>query len=385
MRRFLFVRFLQQYKATVRLQSQPLIDELSKDPNIECITYPNRETKTPLHLLDECCIVFHYDDDAAIKFIRNLNLHQKIVVCLGSDIYAIQMYRHLCDIVSFFLMPSDIHVKVLQSLVTRPVYKMIEVADKPGDGSAAAFSTEFPRKSAKRIVWFGYSESFYPGMATLIPSIRAALHLGHIDSFSVICDSANFENSFGLDVLEYKSSSFSSDVKSFDYALLSHFSGDLRLNSYVKSPNKAITALTCGLIPVLSDTPNYRDIAETLNITPVLFSSPFNLYEKLTNLNPQADTDLIRDRHVIEKLYESYSSKAVTMQFNQALSDYRKGSRATLEHELEPYRFSAEEERKMRFLFRGQLGPLTIFKHLCASLVNTVRREIRKYLKRFQA
>ena len=97
-------------------------------------------------------------------------------------------------------------------------------------------------------------------MASLVPVVKQALAANQISCFTLILDTKKFYNRWGLETVEFDLATFARVTGNFDYVILSHLPLDLKVNSMIKSPNKAVTALCSGLIPLASNTPNYKSL-----------------------------------------------------------------------------------------------------------------------------
>jgi hypothetical protein len=159
-------------------------------------------------------------------------------------------------------------------------------------------------------------------MASLVPVIQRNLAQGRIACFDLVLDQEKFDNRFGFNTRSYEPNLFRSTARQYDYAILSHFPLDLHVNSLIKSPNKAITALMAGVIPLVTDTPNYGELFRRLGLEKFLFSSPDELNTLLGRLNPREDMDLIARNKVRQKLLHWYSETAIFQAFLSVIGAY---------------------------------------------------------------
>jgi len=143
-------------------------------------------------------------------------------------------------------------------------------------------------------------------MSSILPVIQNSLAERTINGFEVIIDenrfNKDFGNPFGLATIPYDNTTFRMIAQRFDYALLSHFPLDLTINSYIKSPNKAVTALLSGMIPLASDTPSYRALFTRFGLEKFLFSSPEHLDALLDRLDPVADSLAVQSSGIVPAL-----------------------------------------------------------------------------------
>ena len=316
---FVIVRSWDRDTATVRMQSEPIRSGLAGYGALS-VSLHNPGT-SELVIDDGTCLIFHFDDDRAIQAIRGARRTPEdvLTVCLGSDIYRYSLYTDLHDIVDLYVMPTELHQQALQAQVYKPVYHLPECVDPIGLGDKHDDSASLPDTGRKRVLWFGYPDSFYKSMASLMPIIQLSLEHGFIDSFSLITDeqqfNKNYPNRHQLSIIPYNTLTFSSDVQAFDYCILSHFSLDLALNTYIKSPNKAITALCAGIVPIVSSTPNYRSLLDRFSMQRFLFSSPGELGGILSRLSPDDDLRFVRETGAANLLLKERSQGRLLEQF----------------------------------------------------------------------
>jgi hypothetical protein len=317
--RVFFVRSKGEEEAVVRVCSLPLCNGL-RQLGIESCTIHPKQGLPQLHASD--CIAFHYNDREAVAAIRNALSANPTVICLGSDIYTTSWYVDLHDIVSYYLVPTDMHRLVLSGILYKPVYTLPESIDQlvAGSHEKIDLSISFQKKSSRRVCWFGYVESFDKGMTSLVPVIKNALSTDQISCFTLILDTMNFYNRWDFGTIEFDLATFPSVMKDFDYVILSHFPLDLKVNSLIKSPNKAITSLFSGVIPLASRTPSYEALFTQLGLGHLLFSSPRELANMLSRLDPLAESHILQQSKVLEALGRLFGSSAITQKF---LDHYR--------------------------------------------------------------
>src|SRR3974390_3264299 len=133
-RKGIFVRSKGEDDAVVRLSSLPLCEELRRR-GIESFTMHPKETVPTLSASD--CVAFHYNDVEAVAPLRNVNASRSTVICLGSDIYSFSKYLDVQDLVSYYLVPTDMHRLVLSGTVYKPVYMLPETIDRLAAGRRA--------------------------------------------------------------------------------------------------------------------------------------------------------------------------------------------------------------------------------------------------------
>lgn len=357
--------------ATARLMSIPLHRGLTQRGIGSLYIRPDL-ARTSLDYAD--CVIFHYEDLAAIEVIRAAYKDgmRATIVCLGSDIYSFDKYISVHDLVSFYLVPTDMHKMILSSQLNKPVYLFPEAFDQAAAELPHSLTFKPQNSSTRRVCWFGYSTSFDKGMASLIPVIRKALLSTKIDCFDAVLDQDRFVNNFGVITKPYSHTAFSRIAADYDYVVLSHFSLDLDINSIIKSPNKAISSLIAGMIPLASDTPSYGKLFRELGLERFLFSSPYELSALFDRLNPTEDLQLIRKLGVVESLLARFSEDAHTERFLDIYDDATSTERP-LDFEIVTLPLRPPPEYTLTWLLRG-LGP---------SAARMVRAKTRKLGKRW--
>jgi hypothetical protein len=324
----------------------------------------------PVEIESGCCVLFHFDDTLAIAALERARTHgvHFVAACFGSDIYNFARYLPSYAVTDMYLMPTEVHREVLASQFYKPVYFLPEGID-PITGLHDGGQPASPSKHSTRMLWFGYSESFNKGMASLVPVLKRNQTAGRIADFTLILNQAEFDNEFSLTTMPFRTASFRSDAAGFDYCILSHFSLDLSLNSYIKSPNKLITALMLGLIPIASKTPNYTAILSEFGLQGFLFDSPSALDHILRNLNPVRDSQQIAQSGIVETLAVRYSERSTANALLAIVAAFDSRDPAN-DLPFKPRPLAPPTEKP----------PLSVSEHL-RDLVPSVRRSVRWRVK----
>lgn len=225
-------------------------------------------------------INFFYKDCDSVEAVETIQQNTSVVVCFGSDIFNFSEYANACRVADVFVCPSNIHKLILKTTLNKPIEVLAEAVDP--------FITKFtvtPSFESRRLVWFGFPENYHKSMLTIAPVIQVAIKSRWIDSFTVISLPSlkeHLSNDFSF--IPYDEKTIAITLRDYDYSLLSHFPLDGDINTYIKSPNKAIYSIMSGLIPICSSTPNYQENLSKMNLDKFLFGSPGELMDLLFEL-----------------------------------------------------------------------------------------------------
>ena len=324
------VRSFGPQEATARLSSQPLVSCVGQVSSaVARLTPPDAGSMAVV--ADNSILVFHYNDFSAIAAVRALRqtCRDLTVACLCSDIYSFHHYINVHDIVDVFIAPTEAHRRVLAYQLYKPVYVMPEAVDSvvPTDVLDGPERGGIRDEINKRVVWFGYAESFDKGMASVVPIIRSAVSSRAIDGFRVITNRRAFAaagvDASWMSLVEYTTSGFFGDLRASTYAVLSHMPLDLELNSLIKSPNKLVTSLISGLVPLCSDTPNYADLLGQFGLGRFVFSSPAHLASILSRLDPKRDVQMVQGSGIIPFILDRFSQASIARRFLEIMEDVR--------------------------------------------------------------
>ncbi len=297
-------------------------------------------------------INFFYKDRAAVLELGLIQLSESMVVCFGSDIFSFTDYANACRVADVFVCPSKIHQLILKTTVNKPVFTLIEAIDPLIQGVALV-----PNFAARRLVWFGFPESYSKSMLTIAPVIQRALRHGWIDSFTVISLATlkpSLPNEF--EFIDYDENTISKKLSEFDYSLLSHFPLDGHINTYIKSSNKAIYSVMSGLLPICSSTPNYQDFMSEMGLEKFSFQSPDELSSLLRNLITIDRSALMSGWEIAhEKVAKNYSPQAQLESYTGILdSCFKERESGQESKDLIPVAtfFAPEPVIKFRFYWR---------------------------------
>lgn len=88
--------------------------------------------------------------------------------------------------------------------------------------------------------------------------------------------------------------------------MLSHFSLDLVLNSYIVTQQAPHCTDGAGLIPIASDTPSYSAMPREFGLEKFLFDSPAQLDRIIRNLDPEKDLEAVKASEIVETLWARF-------------------------------------------------------------------------------
>ncbi len=306
---FLLLRSYGSENALARVQSDPLFAGLAK---LGC-SAESRQYKIgiDLNIPVPKYLVVHYDDaDALHKAAIIKNATNCRVICLASDIYAFDHYRAIDAFVDMFVAPTVHHKMVLQSAVWNSVIVVEEAVDQ----------IAFPNRTDKveqsrdgKICWFGCPESYSKSMSYLLP--KAFENAGFPLSNFEILTRAGCIVAPDLKHIPFEVDTFYRLSGGFTYSLLSHCSFDLHLNSWIKSPNKLITSIVRGLVPLFSATPNYMDLCSDYGLSALSYVGSSSLSDLLRRLNPEEDWHRYELGKVADHLTQRFSPSSMAHSF----------------------------------------------------------------------
>lgn len=317
--------------------------------------------------MNECTQViinFFYKDQDAISAIQSLASRNFSVICFCSDIDSYSNYRDAYEVADLFICPSKVHKQVLQYAFDLPIHHLREAID-PSLHQAQKLNLV---SDGAKVVWFGFPESYYKSMVSLESVIIQALNEKLIESFSVVsAESLELELPHEFEFIKYEVDTFAAHLTRFNVAILSHIPMDLHVNTLIKSPNKACSAIVAGLIPICSDTPNYRDFLTEMNLQEYLFDSPKGLLGTLRVLSTRSISSLEDEwfgafRSVCNKFSASNQCKdylEIIDSCNSQVPGLRDKNKENIDFYSPPV-----EDIKLRFYIRQQLSKLKGMLHL---------------------
>jgi hypothetical protein len=311
-------------------------------------------------LLDPCkqsVINFFYKDTDSIAAIKRLKRKDITSICFCSDVEDYSEYQEAYEVSDTFVCPSPMHQQILQYVYTLPIYILREAIDPILQNIA----TRKLSHQGINIVWFGFSESYQRSMVSLEPVIIDALRNNWINTFTVISsDSIRGSLPKEFKFLEFEIEKFEEQIQSFEFTILSHIPLDLHLNTFIKSPNKACSAIVSGIIPICSDTPNYRLLMDKLQLSSYIFNSSSALLEILKELSERVTRDDFDSkwRYANDLVHEMYSAESQCDEYLSILDELaRQHKDGGLRNSVRLYT-PQNTEIKLRFYLRQQFKKL---------------------------
>lgn len=261
-------------------------------------------------------VIVHQNDEVAILTAVPLKTKASFkLICLCSDIYDLSALKRLSDSVDLFLVPTPLHADMLQSIGVRKVAVLPEAVDPIARPGADILR---PLNDENRLCWFGYPESFEKSLRYLLPDAFTTARFD-VSRFGII-SSEHDRLLPGAEHRLFSAGSFYETTKDYSYSLLSHFAYDLHINTFIKSPNKMITALVRGMIPLVSATPSYEATARRFGLEPLMFKGPADLAALLQNLDSQKDRVSFGMDEIAKTLLAEFSSAAITQRLLEHIS-----------------------------------------------------------------
>jgi hypothetical protein len=302
---FLLLRSYGSDNVLARIQSDPLIEGLAIHGKTTATAIYCASTDT-IVVSKPKWIIVHFDDTESILRARDIKkITNCKIACLGSDIYKLDRYVGISEVVDIFLMPTELHRAVLQSAVWIDVFVLPEAVDPiayPASGQQIAVQKN------DQLCWFGYPESFEKSMRYML---NKALTSGNKSKQNLtLITAANVNLIDGVKHLPFDEKTFYQSTSNFSYALLSHFAFDCHLNSYIKSPNKLVTSLVRGMIPLTSNTPSYREIMRQYNLEEFMYGSGPELAALLGRIDQQRDASTHNFANIANALKSQFSPQS---------------------------------------------------------------------------
>lgn len=304
---FLFLRSYGGENALARVQSDPLIKGLQ-----EMGLAVRKKFYLPGDTIEvvfpRYCIVSYDDTDAILKAEELKKLCNCKIICLTSDLYYLERYIEISEIADLYVAPTTAHQNILQSAVWKKVVVVPEGVDTialPDDGIV------LPIIKTGKLCWFGYPESFEKSFKFIFSK---ALELSDIEKGRI-----TFITSLGVTLhdeinhIPFRAEDFYKISQSYEYSLLSHFAFDHHINTMIKSPNKLITSLVRGMLPLVSNTINYKEIMCYYNLEKFIYANGPDLVKLLENL--KHTTNSIEIKPIAEDLLSRFSPRSIATIF----------------------------------------------------------------------
>ena len=227
-------------------------------------------------ITDVDIIMFHFYDISAARVACN-NANNASLICLICDIYNYELIRKIDELNVIFVVPTQLHFKVLKSLVNNPVVVVPEAVDP-----ISLSENVLDLVGSNNFCWFGYPENFYKSLNPIIQNLILNNKFEK-DKFGIISRSGETLLD-GVNHYAFSHKDFYTISRNFDFTILSHLNlVEMNLNTYCKSPNKLITSIVRGFCPFFSNTPNYSEIAFKYGLSHLMFDNSKSLSDLLNN------------------------------------------------------------------------------------------------------
>jgi hypothetical protein len=340
-----------------RFYFDTLATQLASGGEIVKSIAPTEDLAALLDPSKKSIINFFYKDADSIDAIKRLNTKKISSICFCSDVESYSNYEQAFEVADIFVCPSPMHQQILQYVFDLPIYVLREALDPILKNIAV-------RKSSNEginIVWFGFSESYRRSMVSLELVIIDALQNNWINTFTIISsDSIRGSLPREFKFIEFEVDKFEEQLQAFEFTILSHVPLDLHLNTLIKSPNKACSAIVSGIIPICSDTPNYRLLMDELQLGSYIFNSPSALLTILKELSGRITRDDLDSkwRYANELVHKAYSAESQCDEYLRILSKLASQNNGTrIKNSVRLYAYP-DADLKLRFYLRQQLSKL---------------------------
>lgn len=218
------------------------------------------------------------NDPQLTSFLKDCKSNGTKLIVFVNDIYPedgwrLQRWSELADLI---LTPTELHKQFIQALVDTPVEVMIDAIDY---NLEECLPLREP-SNVPKICWFGYPESYWKSMHLYHETLKEYVDKGLID-FQLISSTSL---DVGFPVIPFNNSTFVETLREFDGCVLSHTPLDYNINTFVKSPNKLVLAITLGVPCITSNTPSYSKILSDTGLPQFKFSEGPSFRKALDNL-----------------------------------------------------------------------------------------------------
>lgn len=309
-------RFLQIYAAHSpyspdrRMSSLALIGGLrliGQSADIQTLSDDPRQVEADI-------VLFHLNDPECHRHIGALRERRKLLafahVC---DVFDLDLLARTAEFADGFIVPGRLMQLIVANGTGRPTFVIPEAIDPiafPQDGQI------LPAASGPNPLWFGFPETFHISFDRLLDAVMRArpefcLQITAMSSLPV-------NSSFIARTVPFSPESFYVATAPFSHAVLGHLPFDMRANTLMKSPNKMITALVRGLVPIASATPSYRELALAFGFERLLYANPSEFVDRLDAMDAPAQRAEFRLSEVAATLKDLLRPDRLAGQFLSA-------------------------------------------------------------------
>ncbi len=259
-------------------------------------------------------VLFHMNDPTVLPHIEALRrLRRGTVLAFVCDLFDFDLLARTADLVDGFIVPTRAMQLLVANASGRPTLVVPEAIDPiafPADGVAV------PVLPSNRALWFGLAENYYNSFDRLIGALRRACPDFAV-TFTAMAEQPIYSE-LVRETIPFSPEGFYGAATPFSHALLNHLPFDYRVNTFIKSPNKMITALVRGQVPLASATPSYREIAGAFGLQPLLFATPAEFADRLETMDAVAQRADYRLNDVRSELLDLLRPDRLAAQFLSA-------------------------------------------------------------------
>lgn len=271
-----------------------IFNTLSKNFNFNLI-----KNRTEIDKIEKGSITIGFSTDNMFNEFCSKNNNENINILAFCDLEYPEKIIERDFFYSGYIVPTKYLKKIAKMFVTKEVFILDELVDPIYWSNKADSKND--RYEKMDFCWFGYDQSYNKSMCIYENTIKEALKSGLVRKFSVI-SSNNIYKSEEFEYINYSDRCIKNYLENFGYCILSHMPLDLHLNTLNKSPNKLISAISCGVFPVCSNTPSYAELMNYLGLGEYLFNNKNDLKNIIFRLKNEREKNFSKVLYAQEKL-----------------------------------------------------------------------------------
>ena len=207
----------------------------------------------------------------------------------------INSFREINELISFhngIVVQTPRHKSIMNLMTDLPVFLIHENMDPLYLQKIDAENSRVNLN--KSVCWVGYGINFNKSLTHLVPVIKSALSENLISDFKIHCRrTRGFDIDPLFEFVPFNEENIRISMSESNYCLLSHIPLDMHINTLIKSPNKLISAINAGVLPICSNTPSYSEYMNLLGLDDYLFTTPNDLHTIFKRLDPGKDKEKV--------------------------------------------------------------------------------------------